>query len=54
MKDHMDELENGKSASPLSIPKLPDFSVGLEISVRELQKRLLCKDVQLLGVVGMG
>lgn len=54
MKDHMDQLENGKNASPLTIPKLPDFSVGLEISVRELQKRLFCKDVQLLGVVGMG
>lgn len=54
MKDRMDELENGKSASPLSIPKLPDFHVGLEISVRELKKRLLGKDVQLVGVVGMG
>lgn len=54
MKDRMDELENGKKASPMSIPKLPDFSVGLEISVSELKKRLLCKDVQLVGVVGMG
>lgn len=54
MKDRMDQLENGKSASPLSIPKLPDFSVGLEISVRELKKRLLCEGVQLLGVLGMG
>jgi len=47
-------LEDGKMGSTLSIPKLPEFRFGLENSVYELKKRLLHKDVPLLGVVGMG
>ena len=54
IKEPIDMLENGKNGSILNIPKLPNFRVGLEISVHELKKRLLHKDVPLLGVVGMG
>nr|ABK23579.1 unknown [Picea sitchensis] len=43
-----------KKDSDSSVPDLPECPVGLEISVHNLRKRLLCEDVRLLGIKGMG
>lgn len=47
IKDHMDQLQIG-------LPELSHFQVGLNSLVHEVKKRLLCNDVPLLGVKGMG
>ncbi|KAH9301383.1 hypothetical protein KI387_012966, partial [Taxus chinensis] len=48
------QIDEKMTNSSLQIPDLPEFPVGLQISVDELRKRLFLKDISPLAVKGMG